>query len=49
MDTWCLRKLFISSWNAKFNMYPEGMEREQIVKAMDVWIAALVKAWTKKV
>jgi len=38
-----------SSWNAKFNMYPEGVERERIVKAMDVWIAALVKAWTKKV
>lgn len=34
-----------SSWNAKFNMYPEGAEREKIVQAMDTWIAALVNTW----
>lgn len=37
-----------SSWNTKMNMYPEGREREQIVKAMDSWATALVKTWTQK-
>ena len=36
-----------SSWNTKFNMYPEGAEREKIVQAMDTWIAALVSTWKK--
>ena len=36
-----------SSWNTKFNMYPEGAEREKIVQAMDAWIAALVSTWKK--
>lgn len=36
-----------SSWNAKFNMYPEGAEREKIVQAMDAWITALVNTWKK--
>lgn len=34
-----------SSWNSKFNMYPEGAEREKIVQAMDTWVASLVHAW----
>lgn len=38
-----------SSWNAKFNMYPEGTEREKMVQAMDSWIASLVDSWKKPV
>lgn len=34
-----------SSWNAKVSMYPESVEREQIVIAMENWVESLVKPW----
>ncbi|MPS92786.1 MAG: hypothetical protein E2583_03720 [Comamonas sp.] len=34
-----------SSWNAKVSMYPESVEREQIVMAMENWVESLVKPW----